>query len=301
MKFFRNLVGLNDEFYNQQMMQEGLFEPILDIVIETMSRDNLLNSSCLEFFDFIRKEHIKTLISHLVENYRERLLKITYVHTFVNFVESYDETQGFASAYDNSFLDTEDDTPKRSENGRGSRWDNGIKDLDAAEEDYFNASDDEDENVGKSPSDRASLHRASPSKPLVDYNSDEDTENMDADVFVSIAMKGDSTSDSSSNSSNGGALTPKSSPSPAPPERLSEKRRREEDEEDELGKLSHHKRRNSSSSAASNTSSILRKKRSFSNGINGSPGNNSKPSKIAISLSPALKSGGDSKGGEGDS
>jgi protein phosphatase-4 regulatory subunit 3 len=301
LKFFRNLIGLQDEFYNQQMMQEGLFEPVLDIVIETMPRDNLLNSACLEFFDFIRRENIKTLISHLVENYREKLLQITYVDTFGNFVLRYDATQGFAPTLDTAFLDTEEDTPKRSETGRGGRWDNGIKGLDSAEEEYFNTSDDEDENVNKSPSSRASMNGASHlSKPLVDYNSDEDTENMDTDVSVTVLPSKAGTSESPKSSS-AGVLTPKSSPSPAPLEKLSEKRRREEDEEDELGKLSHHKRRNSSSSAASNTSSMLRRKRGFSNGVNGSPGNSGKPSKIAISLSPAVKTGGEGKGGEGDS
>lgn len=283
-------------------MQEGLFEPILDIVIETMPRDNLLNSACLEFFDFIRRENIKTLISHLVENYREKLLQITYVDTFGNFVLRYDSTQGFAPTLDTSFLDTEDDTPKRSESGRGSRWDNGMKGLDSAEEEYFNTSDDEDENVNKSPSSRASMNGASPlSKPLVDYNSDEDTENMDTDEAAQILTPKGSSTPESPKSSSGGILTPKSSVSPAPLERLSEKRRREEDEEDELGKLSHSKRRNSSSSTTSNTSSMLRRKRTFSNGVNGNSGNNSKPNKIAISLSPALKTGGDTKGGEGDS
>jgi protein phosphatase-4 regulatory subunit 3 len=297
LKFFRNLIGLQDEFYNQQMMQEGLFEPILDIVIETMPRDNLLNSACLEFFDFIRRENIKTLISHLVENYREKLKQITYVDTFGNFVMRYDQTQGFTPIPDTSILDTEDDTPKRPEMGRRSRWDDGIKDLDSAEEEYFNTSDDEDESSGKSPSSRGSVNGASPlTKPLVDYNSDEDTENMDAEPAV---LTPKSAGDESSKSGSAGILTPKSSVSPCPPERLSEKRRREEDEEDELGKLSNPKRRNSTSSASSNTSGPLRRKKSFTNGVNGNVGSGNKPSKIAISLSPAVKTGGDLKSDEG--
>lgn len=297
LKFFRNLIGLQDEFYNQQMMRENLFEPVLDIVIETMPRDNLLNSACLEFFDFIRRENIKTLISHLVEKYRDKLTQITYVDTFGNFVMRYDQTQGSAQALDSSFLDTEDDTPKRSETGRANRWDNGIKDLDSTEEEYFNTSDDEDESSSKSPSSRALVNGASPlSRPLVDYNSDEDTENMETDAAVPKSGTSES-----SKSSSGGILTPKSSVSPSPPERLSEKRRREEDEEDELGKLSHHKRRNSASSVGSNTSSVLRRKKSFSNGVNSSPGNSGKPNKIAISLSTAVKTGGEGKAGDGDS
>lgn len=37
------------------MVKNKLFEPILNIVIETMPRDNLLNSACLEFFEFIKR------------------------------------------------------------------------------------------------------------------------------------------------------------------------------------------------------------------------------------------------------
>jgi hypothetical protein len=48
-------VGLQDEFYIRHMVKWKLFEPILGIVIDTMPRDNLLNSACLEFFEFIKR------------------------------------------------------------------------------------------------------------------------------------------------------------------------------------------------------------------------------------------------------
>jgi protein phosphatase-4 regulatory subunit 3 len=271
------------------MTQGKLFEPILKLVIATMPRDNLLNSACLEFFDFIKREHIKNIISHLVENYRDEMKDITYVDTFQNFIIRYDQTQGFAPSMETSFLDTEEDTPKRET--RGSRWENGIKDLDPTEEEYFNTSDDEDD-IGKATS-RPSMNGASPlSKPLVDYPSDEETENMETDIGAVVSRTPDS---SPSKDSDHAVRTPSSS-GPSPPERLAEKRRREEDEEDEIGKLSQSsKRRNSSSSVGSNTSSILRRKKSFTGHGGGSSG--SKPNKIAISLSPAIKSGGEGNGG----
>ena len=289
---------LQDEFYNQQMMQEHLFEPILNIVVETMPRDNLLNSACLEFFDFIKRESIKTLITHLVENYREKMKTITYVETFSYFILRYDQIQGLAPNVETSFADTEEDTPKRRETVRGNRW-NGIKDLDAAEEEYFNTSDEEDETSRKSPSTRRSMNGASPVKPLVDYSSDEETENMDTDAVATVPAKTSSPSSSKSDvSDKKGVLTPASSSTAPPPlERLSEKRRREEDEEDELGKLAHPKRRNSSSSMGSNTSSVLRRKKSFTNNAHGS-GAGAKSNTIAISISTAIKSGGESTGGD---
>lgn len=276
------------------MTQGRLFEPILNLVIETMPRDNLLNSACLEFFDFIKRENIRNIISHLVENYREKLKDITYVDIFNNFMVRYDQTQGFAPSMETSFLDTEDETPKRSETGRGNRWESGIRDLDAAEEEYFNTSDDEDDAMFKASPSQRTVNGASPiSKPLVDYPSDEENENLEAELSTGV-LAGDeeNTAPSSTNSENGVVLTPTSS-APSPPEKVSEKRRREEEDEDEMSKLSQPKRRNSTSSAGSNASSVLRRKKNFAN--NGASGG--KPQKIAISLAPAIKTGGESPGG----
>jgi len=242
-------------------------------------------------------------MAHLVENYRETLKGITYVEIFADMIHLYDTTSGFAASQGESFADTEEDTPKRPGTGRGNRWDSGIKDLDNEEEAYFNTSDDEDEPSGTQQPIRTLRNGVSVvSKPLVDYNSDEDNDTMDADMSAGILPSNGNTPGSAgpNDSDEEVVLTPKSSAAPSPggpPERLSEKRRREEDDEDELGKLAQHKRRNSSSSIASNSSSVLRRKKSFSNGTNSSAGNNGKPNKIAISLSPAIKLGGE-KGGE---
>ncbi|KAE8442093.1 hypothetical protein EG329_003851 [Mollisiaceae sp. DMI_Dod_QoI] len=293
LKFFRNLIGLQDEFYNQQMTQAKLFEPILNLVTETMPRDNLLNSACLEFFDFIKRENIKNIISHLVENYRDQLKEITYVDIFSTFIMRYDQTQGFAPNLETSFLDI-DDPSKRPDIGRNSRWDTGVKDLDTQEEEYFNTSDDEDDVAAKASGSRASVNGASPlSKPLVDYPSDEENETMEVDAS---ARSDENTPPKDKTGTT--TVTPiLSAATLTTPEKLSEKRRREDEDEDEMSKLSHPKRRNSSSSVGSNTSSVLRRKKSFTNSPHNG-GSGGKPNKIAISISPAIKTGGESPGGD---
>ncbi len=55
LKYFRTCIGLHDEFHNRQIIHNRLFEPILNIVYETMPKDNLLNSVCLELFEFIKR------------------------------------------------------------------------------------------------------------------------------------------------------------------------------------------------------------------------------------------------------
>ncbi|KAI9746746.1 MAG: Platinum sensitivity protein [Claussenomyces sp. TS43310] len=292
LKFFRNLVGLQDEFYNQQMMQEHLFEPILNIVYETMPRDNLLNSACLELFEYVRRENVKMLVKHLVENYRDKIKDVTYVDTFTHLILRYDQTQGYSASMDQSTASTDELSTDRSQKGDGRRW-QGMKDLDATEEEYFNTSDDEDDMAVKSPSNRATMNGASPlSKPLVDYPSDEEEATETGLPAGILADRPDGNKDGMSDEA---VTTP-------PPERLSEKRRREEDDEDELMKLSlqQSKRRSSSSSASSigsSSVSVIRRRKSFSTGRESS----ATPKKIAISLAPAIKTGGDGgSGGEGE-
>ncbi|KAI9696439.1 MAG: Platinum sensitivity protein [Candelina mexicana] len=250
---------IRDEFYNRQLMQNNLFEPIVNVVYETMPRDNLLNSACLELFEFVKRENIKPIILHVVENYRDRLNAITYVDTFQNLV-------------------------LRVHVNGGQRW-QGVKEMDPTEEEYFNTSDDEDEN------DRVKHNKArqngsvSPAiKRLVDYPDDDD-EATDVKLQANAMEPGRATETLAVKATS----TPPSSHSP--PERLSEKRRREEDEDDELGKLSHTKRRSSSVSSTNSSngsnSNTLRKKKSFTGG---STNHGASGKKIAISL--AVKSGG---------
>jgi protein phosphatase-4 regulatory subunit 3 len=112
LKWFRTCIGLPDSTHRDEMMREQLFEPILDIVYETMPRDNLLNSACLEIFDYIRGQNIRPLLQHLGSLYRDRLHAITYVPTFRALLAQYEENVRPSRILeaDNSFT-TEPDTP----------------------------------------------------------------------------------------------------------------------------------------------------------------------------------------------
>lgn len=144
LKFFRTLISLQDTFYQALMTHNNTFGLILDIVYETMPRDNLLNSACLELFEFIKRENVKPFILHVVEKYREKLESITYVDTFQNLILRYEQMQGYDAETDPLFGQEDDSTPRRMMPSNGHRW-QGAKDLDQAEEDYFNTEEDEDE------------------------------------------------------------------------------------------------------------------------------------------------------------
>jgi protein phosphatase-4 regulatory subunit 3 len=215
-----------------------------------------------------------------VQNYREKLEKITYVDTFKQLMDKCEVY--LAPPQDNlSFTTVDTETPNRSLLSNGQRW-QGLKDTDAEEEAYFNGSDNEEENFSPATL-KSTPNGASPLKPLVDYPEDEEDDIMDAENHEEeSADRPQETIETESP-----PHTTSREPSPLPPERLSEKRRREEEDEDELVKLSTQPKRRSSvgstSSTASTASQVLRRKKSISSGKDGPP------KKISISI--AVKSG----------
>jgi protein phosphatase-4 regulatory subunit 3 len=318
LKFFRTLISLQDTFYIAQLTHNNTFGLILDIVCETMPRDNLLNSACLEMFEYIKRENIKAIITHVVERYRDKLKAITYVDTFENLILRYDQLQGNRAEGDAMLLSQDESVPsERPVNGQ--RW-QGVREMDAAEEEYFNASDDEEEVGGHSKfterhtfADLVTLQwqqenrqhelaiahvtnqaQSTVVKPLVDYPDDDD-DIMDANAETAVKVD---------NPAEAPATPTSTTSAPTPPERLSEKRRREDEDEDELVRLAWGPKRRSSSNASSTGSMFVRgRKKSQSNeptvigkrASKESPGSTapnegSAPKKIAINLSPiALK------------
>lgn len=89
----RKLIALKDEFYNRYIIKGNLFAPVIDAFIRNKGRYNLLDSAIIEMFEFIKSEDIKTLCSHVVENYGKRLDSICYVQTFKALKHRYDQQQ----------------------------------------------------------------------------------------------------------------------------------------------------------------------------------------------------------------
>ncbi|KAI1176624.1 DUF625-domain-containing protein [Nemania sp. FL0916] len=282
-RFLRQLVGSQDDFYIKHLCEKRVIEPVLDLLIKTMPRDNLISSACLELFEHIKKETIKDLVKHMVENYREKLRSLSYMELFRTMILRYDQTSGFTANMD-FFLESEEDGTRDRRRNRPPPRGNPMEHLtvDEAQEEYWNNSDDEEDLQLRS-SDRALPGNGeSPStKLLVDYASDEDLDdNIEAGAISGDEDKPDEKKQNSDENPMVGV---------PPPERVSEKRRREEEEEDDLSKMVQYKRRNSTS-AGQNTSGTppgnLRKKK-IAPGVRDAGGG---PKKIAISLS-ATKTG----------
>lgn len=284
----RLIIGLQEELYVKNLITNDVLGPILEVLVETVPRDNLVSAACTELFDSIKKEYLRDMVKQLVAEHRDNLLLVEHIPPCRDLIMRYDHTQGFTTNMD-IFADTDDDMMKRPTHIRMLEY----MPIDLREEEYWDSSDPEDDNEDQNSGDRSSDSGGASSKPLVDYDSDEDDEDAEESAeHDAHHHEGDNDEDADADFAPRSAS---SSPNVPPPERLSEKRRREadEDDDDELGKLMHSKRRNSSSteSNSSITQNLHRRRKNFANGA----GNGVTPRKIAISLSPALKSGGPSR------
>lgn len=298
LRFFRALTSLQDTFYQALMTHNNIFGLILDIVYETMPRDNLLNSACLELFEAIRCENMKPFVLHVVEKYGEKIRNITYVDTFQSLILRYEQMQGYGAEPESTLMSHEEAMPSRRLQAGGQRW-QGVGEMDAAEEEYFNTSDDEEvrrlvqhgplsesanhgyqwqQESRQTASDAARLQNGAASpivKPLVDYPDDDDEDDaMDTKPEPSDGQAPQNQEqpqqdgpehDAAAGSPADSPSTPVSTPQ-TPPERLSEKRRREEEDDDELMKLTAGPKRRSSTSAGPGTAGMVRRKRSVSIG-----------------------------------
>lgn len=290
---------LQDEFYIKHLADKHILGPVLDVLINTLPRDNLLCSACLELFGLINKENIKELIKHLVENYREKLTTLVYIDTFRDILHRYDQTDGFTNNGETYFIESEDEIARKPTVPGGARAMMEQLAVDPAQEDYWDGPSDDDEENQQPVSESATGSNGTNSrKPLVEYTSDEDAEDG-----CDAVMTGNDTppKDEQGKENKDPAAGIQNAAAPTPPERISEKRRREEEDDDALDKLVSHKRRSSISSVESNSSSRsvgvfsttssvgspeLRKKKGAFGGGNREHRANG-PRKISINISPS--------------
>jgi len=131
-RFFRAFIGMKDDFYNKHLTKRNLFDPLIEVFKENVSKYNLINSAIIELFEFIRKENVKLLIQHIVENYAEFLKTVNYVDTFKLLLVRHDQNQEAPK----ETTDTGGSTPLASSSGSNGR-------TEGEDEEYFNT-DEED-------------------------------------------------------------------------------------------------------------------------------------------------------------
>ncbi|KAG0289119.1 Platinum sensitivity protein, partial [Dissophora globulifera] len=144
LRFFRTCIGTSDDFYLRYIVKQNTMRHIVDALLSTHNKNNLLNSACIEFFDYIRSENITLLINHIVPLYGEKLKSIEYVNTFKALIRRYEHLQNLSVAGSEAAEAAVSETSSAKRGGPGQQgWSSSTVDDD--EEAYFNNSDDEDE------------------------------------------------------------------------------------------------------------------------------------------------------------
>ncbi|XP_015120021.1 serine/threonine-protein phosphatase 4 regulatory subunit 3 [Diachasma alloeum] len=151
LRFMRKIIALKDEFYNRYIIKGNLFAPVFDAFARNNGRYNLLDSAILEMFEFIKLEDIKSLCSHVVENFSKELETIDYVQTFKALKMRYEQHQDKLKDRDRATLES---VPSIL---RNSRYRRDQRQLDEDEEMWFNEEEDFDEGEAVVPAAAADL------------------------------------------------------------------------------------------------------------------------------------------------
>ena len=85
--------NLKLEFNFRYIMKGNLFAPVIDALVKNNGRYNMMDSAICEMFEHIRSEDIKSLSSHVVENYGQIVDKVLYVNTFKALRQKYEQQQ----------------------------------------------------------------------------------------------------------------------------------------------------------------------------------------------------------------
>ncbi|KAJ1922022.1 Platinum sensitivity protein [Mycoemilia scoparia] len=146
LRFVRVCVGRNDEFYNKYLIRNSIMASVIRLFRTVISRNNLINSACLELFDFILAKNIKSLVAHVSKIYCSEFKELEYTTIFRDLViqNRINETDK------NPTSSTLGSDPDRAEENTkeaqaivpGKLVSRG---LDASEEAYFSQTEDNEE------------------------------------------------------------------------------------------------------------------------------------------------------------
>ncbi|KAI9448098.1 component of IIS longevity pathway SMK-1-domain-containing protein [Lactarius indigo] len=140
LRFFRMHLKNNNRNFLNHLVKLETFKPIIELTIKESYRDTLVSSSCQEFFEFMRRENMKDVITHVMTNYEDRVRQLSESRfcgqCFRSFVRRYEMNIHPPPEAEEKPLPSQPSEMRR---------------VDLAEESYFNADDEEDEEDGDVP------------------------------------------------------------------------------------------------------------------------------------------------------
>lgn len=134
-RFIRILIGMKDEFFDRMIQRNSILSHLIDLLLDNGERNNLLNSTLLELFDFLRKEKRHVHISEIITNHFDKIKDIDYVFTFQGLKLEFDKSQ--------EVID-ESSQPSPPIEGRMKR---DSRAMEKEEEDYFAEGSDDNERI----------------------------------------------------------------------------------------------------------------------------------------------------------
>ncbi|KAL3068072.1 hypothetical protein niasHT_038062 [Heterodera trifolii] len=142
LRLIRRIIGLKDDTYIRHICDKGTLDQIVQCFVANGQRYNLLNSSLIELFEFIKRERIYPLIEYLINNHWENTFsKVDYVQTFVKMHDIWEA----------HLANKSDEGEKVKENGQttplamtppNAQW---RKEREHDDEELFFSKDDDDE------------------------------------------------------------------------------------------------------------------------------------------------------------
>lgn len=136
-RFVRTLIGMKEDFYDQFVVRQNAIGRVIDVFFENGDRNNLLNSTILELFDFLKKERRHQLIQHIVEQFYDQLKDVDYVSTFEDLKMEFDKKQeAGVSLEDTSML-----------SANATRMKRDSRSMEKEEEEYFAEGSDDTEKM----------------------------------------------------------------------------------------------------------------------------------------------------------
>eukprot|EP00124_Ichthyophonus_hoferi_P004497 Ihof_evm3s504 gene=Ihof_evmTU3s504 len=99
LRFLRVLINEKEELYIRYLIKHQCLEGLVCAFEENATRLNMINSSVLDFCEVLRKDNVKLLLKHLVENYSERLKPILPSYNSIHL--KYEQNEDVATFDDN--------------------------------------------------------------------------------------------------------------------------------------------------------------------------------------------------------
>ncbi|GLB34125.1 putative DUF625-domain-containing protein [Lyophyllum shimeji] len=143
-RIFRLLLRQNNPNIHVQIMKHDILKPILDLTLRESRRDNLLSCSCQEYFDTMRRENMKELAKFCMAKHESEIRQLAQSPLGGQRFEQFIAWWQWEMIQQNKEPMPEESRSDKPVEARG--WPQG-RSLDAEEEDYFNADDDEEEDV----------------------------------------------------------------------------------------------------------------------------------------------------------